>query len=195
MNSERRDFIDDLIGQWKRERPDVDASLMAVPGRIRRISRLVERRLVDTWSRFGLARGGFDVLAALRRAGPPHRLSPTELYSSLLLSSGAMTNRIDRLAEAGLVVREPDPEDRRGVLVCLTPKGKALVDEAVVAVVDTYRDLFSPLTPEEWEILASLLRKVLGHLWTQAAPPPEGVGEELEVAGEAGERSLGQDLG
>ncbi len=178
MTMERRDFIDHLIDQWERERPDLDARLMAVPSRIRRISRLIDRRLEETWSRFGLGRGGFDVLAALRRAGPPHRLSPTDLYSSLLLSSGAMTNRIDRLEEAGLVVREPDPEDRRGVLVCLTSKGKEVVDEAVVAVIDTYRELFAPLTPEEWEILASLLRKVMGHLWGRPVPPPESGIEE-----------------
>jgi DNA-binding MarR family transcriptional regulator len=175
---ERRDFVDHLIAQWERERPDLEARLMAVPGRIRRIARLIDRRLEETWGRFGLGQGGFDVLAALRRAGPPHRLSPTELYRALLLSSGAMTNRIDRLEEAGLVVREPDPEDRRGVLVGLTPKGKEVVDQAVVAVVDAYRELFAPLTPEEWEILASLLRKVLGHLWRRPVPPPEGGVEE-----------------
>jgi DNA-binding MarR family transcriptional regulator len=175
-----RDFVDHVIDQWRRERPDLDAHLMALPSRIRRASQIIDRRLEETWSRSGLGRGGFDVLAALRRAGPPYRLSPTELYSSLMISSGAMTNRIDRLEEAGLVIRQPDPGDRRGIFVGLTAEGLRLVDEVVGTVLDAYRELFAALTEEECGDLGSLLRKLLLAMGSEATPPmpsdAEGVG-------------------
>lgn len=171
IDIQTRDFIDELVAQWQRERPDIDSHLMAVAGRIRRIAGLVERNLEDVFAPFGLVLGRFEVLAALRRAGDPYCLSPTDLYNSLLTSSGAMTNRIDRLEEAGLVVRRPDPEDRRGILVCLTPKGKELADQAVMVAVDTYKTGFAPLTYEESQVLTALLRKLLIHSWDRAKMP------------------------
>jgi DNA-binding MarR family transcriptional regulator len=163
--------MDELIAQWRRERPDIDSHLMVVAGRIRRIAGLVERNLEEAFAPLGLALGGFEVLAALRRAGPPYRLTPTDLYSSLLKSSGAITNRIDRLEEAGLVQRHPDPEDRRGILVRLTPKGKDLVDRAVVAAIETYNADFAPLSAEESKVLATLLKKLTVQDWDRSDVP------------------------
>lgn len=177
-----KDHVDRIIEQWKRVRPGLDIEIMAIPGRIRRISRLVERSLEETFSRFGLGRGGFDVLAALRRSGPPYQLSPTDLYSSLLVSSGAMTNRIDRLEEAGLVERHADPDDRRGILVGLTPAGQKRIDVALDAVLKSYVELFHPLSAREQRTLADLLRKVMLHLREreEPLPPPE---DEQEAVG------------
>jgi DNA-binding MarR family transcriptional regulator len=154
-----RDHVDALLEQWSNERPDLDASPIAVIARISRLARLCERRTEERFAAFGLGQGGFSVLAALRRAGRPYRLSPTDLYNSLLVSSGAMTNRIDRLEEREFVVRTPDPNDRRGVLVELTPKGKKVIDAAMSAHVEVEADLLKAFTPTEREQLASLLRK------------------------------------
>ena len=156
-----RDYVDIILEQWSRERPDLDASPMGVIGRISRISRVLERKIEQVWASYGLSRGGFDVLAALRRAGPPYRLSPTELYNSLLISSGAMTNRVDRLEERRLVSRIPDPTDRRGVLVALTPKGKQLIDKATAAHLENEQVLLKPLSEREREQIAVVLRKLL----------------------------------
>lgn len=139
----------------------MDVSPIDVIGRISRLSRLLEKSIEETFASFGLGRGGFDVLAALRRAGEPYRLSPTELYNSLLISSGAMTNRIDRLEEIGLVERTPDPDDRRGVSVGLTPAGKELIDVAVEQHYANERRLLRGLSADEREILSQLLRKLL----------------------------------
>lgn len=156
-----RDYVDIILEQWSRERPDLDASPMGVIGRISRVSRVLEREIEQVWASYGLSRGGFDVLAALRRSGPPYRLSPTELYNSLLISSGAMTNRVDRLEERKLVSRIPDPMDRRGVLVALTPKGKQLIDKVTAAHLENEQVLLQPLTQREREQIAALLRKLL----------------------------------
>jgi DNA-binding MarR family transcriptional regulator len=155
------DQIDRLLAQWLRERPDLDATPMGVIGRISRLARHLERRLKPVFERYDLDGGLFDVLATLRRAGAPHRLSPTELFNSVMLSSGAMTSRIDRLERAGLVVRTPDPDDRRGVLVQLTPQGRELVDRAVESHVANESRLIEALTSEERAELARLLRKLL----------------------------------
>jgi DNA-binding MarR family transcriptional regulator len=155
------DHLDEILNQWQRERPDLDASPMGVIGRLSRLTRHLERSIDETFQRHGLGVGGFDVLAALRRSGEPYRLSPTELYSSLLISSGAMTNRIDRLEELGLVERAPAPHDRRGVFVALTPKGKKTIDAAVTDHVVKEHALLSALDPKEQKQLADLLRKLL----------------------------------
>jgi DNA-binding MarR family transcriptional regulator len=155
------DAIDRIADQWARERPELDVSPIDVIGRISRLSRLLEKSIEETFASFGLGRGGFDVLAALRRAGEPYRLSPTELYNSLLISSGAMTNRIDRLEEIGLVERTPDPDDRRGVSVGLTPEGKKLIDLAVEQHYANERRLLSGLSADERKTLSQLLRKLL----------------------------------
>jgi DNA-binding MarR family transcriptional regulator len=161
MNS---DYLDTILEQWAAERPDLDASPMGVIGRISRLSRVLEFSIEQVFASYNLTRGGFDVLAALRRSGPPYRLSPTELYNSLLISSGAMTNRVDRLEARKLVVRVPDPSDRRGVLVALTSKGKRLVDSVTEAHLENEQRLLVHLSPTERKQLAQLLRKLLINL-------------------------------
>jgi len=155
------DSVDVILQQWKRERPDLDASPMGIIGRISRLERKIDVKLGATFRKFGLERWSFDVLAALRRSGRPHRLTPTELFKSLMLTSGAMTHRIDCLEELGLVERQEDPADRRGTLVALTRKGKALIDRSVVAHVQTEAEMIKVLRLEERKLLASLLRKLL----------------------------------
>lgn len=158
------DYVDRILEQWGRERPDLDVSPMGVIGRLSRLTRHLERSIEETFQQHGLGVGGFDVLAALRRAGKPYRLSPTKLYNSLLISSGAMTNRIDRLEQQGLVSRAPDPHDRRSILVALTPKGKRTIDSAVTEHIDKEHGLLSPLSNSQREDLAKLLRKLLVSL-------------------------------
>jgi DNA-binding MarR family transcriptional regulator len=158
------DYLDTILEQWAAERPDLDASPMGVIGRISRLSRVLEFSIEQVFASYNLTRGGFDVLAALRRSGPPYRLSPTELYNSLLISSGAMTNRVDRLEARKLVVRVPDPSDRRGVLVALTSKGKRLVDSVTEAHLENEQRLLIHLSPTERKQLAQLLRKLLINL-------------------------------
>ena len=158
------DRVDDILAQWQRERPDLDSSPMGIIGRISRLERHFDRELQATFTRFGLQRGEFDVLASLRRAGPPYQLTPTALYSTLMLSSGAMTNRLDRLEQAGLVQRANDPRDRRGILVGLTAQGQALIDDAVAAHVLNEQRLLTQLTQSERQALAALLRRLLRSL-------------------------------
>lgn len=155
------DRIDRLLAQWKRERPDLDTRAMGLVGRIQRAAATLRPRLDATHAQSGLQFESFDVLASLRRSGPPYQLTPTQLYREMMLTSGAMTNRIDRLEEAGLVARKPDPDDRRGTLVRLTTKGKALIDSAVVKHVANEERLLSALTAREQQQLNELLRKLL----------------------------------
>lgn len=156
-----RDHVEHIIEQWERERPDVDVSPMAVIARISRVSRLLEREVTEVYARAGLNQAQFGVLAALRRAGHPFCLSPTSLYNSLLISSGAMTNRLERLQAAGLVERIADPDDGRSMLVALTPKGKRLIDRVVVRHYENERRLLGALSPKERELLSTVLRKLL----------------------------------
>jgi DNA-binding MarR family transcriptional regulator len=138
---------------------------MAVLGRLSEASLLISRdRLNPVFARFGLQGGEFDVLATLRRSGKPYALTPTKLYEATMVSSGAMTNRLDRLEKAGLITREPHPEDRRGVIVRLTEKGRELIDEALVAHVGNEHKVLSGLTPEEQDLLAGLLEKLIRSL-------------------------------
>src|SRR5688572_11351667 len=122
-----RDRIDELVAQWQRERPDLDVEVMAVVGRLLAVGALAGRRLDTFAAGHGLDRGQGDVLLTLRRAGKPYRLSPSELTSSLLVTSGTMTNRLGRLETLGLIERHPNPADGRGLDVQLTPKGVRLV--------------------------------------------------------------------
>jgi DNA-binding MarR family transcriptional regulator len=156
------DHVDQILAEWARERPDLDLSAMAVIARISRASAILERRIEAVLSRYGINESGFGVLAALRRSGPPYRLTPTELYNSLLISSGAMTNRLDRLAAAGLVERIPDLDDRRSVAVGLTDRGLRVVDQALTAHTENELRLLSELTEHEKRALAKTLRKLLG---------------------------------
>jgi DNA-binding MarR family transcriptional regulator len=155
------DEIDRLVAEWHRVRPDLDVSASHTLTRITRLALLQAASFAPVFARYGLSWGEHLVLAALRRAGPPFHMTPTTLFSSLLLSSGAMTNRLDRLEEMGLVRRLPDPDDRRGRLVELTAKGRRLVDRAVIDHVADEERLIAPLNRAERQRLAALLRKLL----------------------------------
>jgi DNA-binding MarR family transcriptional regulator len=161
MAATTKDHVDRILQQWRRERPDLDTSPMSVIARISRLSRLLERRIADTLKAHGLDEARFGVLAALRRAGPPYCLSPTALYNSLLISSGAMTNRLERLTAEGLVRRVPDPTDRRSSLVQLTPRGLDVIERAVAAHTANEHAMLAALTRSERRQLADLLRKLL----------------------------------
>jgi len=153
------------IEQWKRERPDLDVSPMGVLGRLNEASSLIARdRLAPLFAQFGLQAGEFDVLATLRRSGSPYALTPTALYEATMVTSGAMTNRLDRLEKAGLILRGPHPNDRRGIVVQLTEKGLALIDETVTAHVANEHEILAGLTAAERETLSHLLEKLIGSV-------------------------------
>lgn len=156
-----KDTIDVLVGQWRRLRPELDPSAMSVEGRILRLAGLLERRLGTLLAPWGVDPGQFDVLATLRRCGGRRGLCPTDLVGAAMLSSGAMTNRLDRLETAGLVRRTPDPEDRRGIRVCLTPKGRRLVDAVIASRFAAADETIACLTPKEARATAAALRKLL----------------------------------
>ena len=150
------------VEQWNRERPDLDVSPMAVLGRLNEAASLIARdRLAPLFARFGLQSGEFDVLATLRRSGAPYALTPTALYEATMVTSGAMTNRLDRLENAGLIARGPHPNDRRGIVVQLTEKGLTLIDEAVTAHVANEHQVLSGLAQAERETLSELLEKLI----------------------------------
>lgn len=164
----KRDHVDHILEQWARERPDLDLAPMSVIARMSRLSRILERRIAEVLAGYGLNESQFGVLTALRRAGPPFCLSPTALYNSLLISSGAMTNRLERLTAMGLVRRIPDPRDRRSVLVALTTKGVKLIDEVIEAHLRNEERLLASLSPSERRTLAGLLRKLLAEFEDEA---------------------------
>ena len=150
------------IEQWQRERPDLELRPMAAIGRLSEASQIVSReRLAPLFARFGLQPGEFDVLATLRRSGEPFALTPTALYEATMVTSGAMTARLDRLEKAGFISRAPHPEDRRGVLVRLTAAGRDLIDRAVTAHVENERGILAGLTVKEQDTLIALLDKVI----------------------------------
>jgi DNA-binding MarR family transcriptional regulator len=155
------DHVDHLLDQWARERPDLDTSVLKVAARIVRLSRYLDRHATERLTSSGLHEGEMNVLAALRRAGEPHVLTPTELYRSLLVSSGAMTNRLDRLETAGLLARTPDPDDRRKVQVGLTAAGREVIDATMDAHVAGLAALFDHLTATDADAVADQLRRLL----------------------------------
>jgi DNA-binding MarR family transcriptional regulator len=152
------DGVDLILEQWRRERPDLDPSPIGVVGRISRLARELEQRLEPVYREQGLEPGWYDVLATLRRIGPPYQLRPTEFSNTLMLTSSGTTKRLDRLEQAGLITRAPDPEDRRGTLITLTDAGYELVDTAAEAHLENERRLLSALTAAERRELADLLR-------------------------------------
>ncbi|KVK84398.1 MarR family transcriptional regulator [Burkholderia ubonensis] len=153
------------VAQWRDERPDLDASSMLVMGRLQEAALAIGRdRLNPLFARYGMQPGEFDVLATLRRGGAPFALTPTALYDALMMSSGGMTARIDRLQKAGWVERRPNPADGRGTLVALTEAGRMLIDEAVVAHVENQRAILDALSASEQAQLARLLGKLLAGL-------------------------------
>nr|WBO78033.1 MarR family transcriptional regulator [Streptomyces sp. SBE_14.2] len=157
----RKDAVDAIIEQWAAVRPDLDTAAMEVFGRINRISRAVGDRQEKAYGRFGISRGEFDVLATLRRSGEPYTLSPRQLSATLMLTTGGMTGRLDKLERAGLLRRSPDPHDRRGLQVSLTDEGLRLVDEAVGAGLAVQTEALSALNGEQVGHLADLLRELL----------------------------------
>lgn len=157
----QEDAIDRIVQQWNRERPQLDVSVTHVLQRISRISLLQSASFAAVFDRYDITFGEFEVLAALLRSGPPYQMSPTRLVDAVVLSSGAMTNRIDRVEALGLVERRPDPSDRRGTLVALTREGRQTVDAAVVAHLANEERLLGALSQAERETLAHLLRKLL----------------------------------
>jgi|SRR5580704_7270737 DNA-binding MarR family transcriptional regulator len=169
------DHIDLILAQWRRERPDLDVAPMGLIGRILRAAQLADGILSDGLTQYGLQRGWFDLLAALRRAGRPYELNPTQLMRATMLSSGGMTKRLDRLVEADLLERKPDPNDRRGTLVRLTRRGKAVIDQAVATHVANEERVLGLLTRAERRALDDLLRTLVSGLERSGDPSAEGV--------------------
>jgi len=152
------DEVDRLVAAWRRERPDLDVEPLAVLSRVSRLARHLALARRAAFAEHGLEEFEFDVLAALRRAGPPYELSPGRLLTETLVGSGTMTHRLDRLEQRGLVRRRPDPEDRRGVRVRLTARGRSRVDAAFADLLDRERTLLASLDPHQQAALAALLR-------------------------------------
>lgn len=155
------DEVDRLIAAWRAERPDLDTEPLHVLSRVLRLARHLDRARRATFTAHGIESGEFDVLTALRRAGPPYRLSPGRLLHATLVTSGTMTNRIDRLEAAGLVHRGPDPHDKRGVLVHLTDPGRERIDAAFADLLERERLLLAGLSNDDRATLAGLLRTLL----------------------------------
>jgi DNA-binding MarR family transcriptional regulator len=165
--SEVRDAVDLILTQWSRERPDLDCSPMGIVGRISQLQREVNLAQRATFARHGLDVPSFDVLAALRRAGPPYQLTPTALMRTALVTSGAITQRLDRLEERGWITRTRSDADGRAVVVTLTPAGRRALDTALPDHLATEGKLLHGLSDEDREQLAGLLRKflvALGHV-------------------------------
>jgi len=160
------DDVDQIVAAWRRERPDLDVSPLHVLSRISRLARRLDLDRVQAFARHQLEGWEFDVLSALRRAGAPYQLSPGQLVRQTLVTSGTMTNRVDRLAQRGLVERSPDPSDRRGVIVRLTPEGQRTVDAAMADLLDRERQLLAELPAAERDDLAGLLRRLLSPFET-----------------------------
>jgi DNA-binding MarR family transcriptional regulator len=181
------DTVDRILANWHRERPDLDVAPMALYGRLARLADVLAREFEPVYAQFGLGGGKFDVLATLRRSGAPYRQTPTALSRSLLLSSGGMTHRLDHLESAGLIVRLPDPADRRGSLVQLTDLGREAIDRALEAhVVNLHRVFDTAVPPEDRELLAGLLRALLVSLepGEAAIPRAQGDGRSVEATAE-----------
>ena len=168
--SQPNDPVATILQQWRRERPDLDVTPMGPVGRLRRSAVQVQKRLDTVFARHQLASWEFDLLATLRRSGEPYRLAPTVLFSSLMLTSGAMTRQLQQLEKRGLIQRQINPADARSVLVQLSAEGLALIDSAVGEHVDNLHRLTSTLDATELAQLDSLLGKWMAGL--------EGKGEK-----------------
>ncbi|WP_165404237.1 MarR family winged helix-turn-helix transcriptional regulator [Rhizobium leguminosarum] len=163
------DHVDRLRRQWAVELPDLDTEPMAILGRAFRLSNLVRPSIEATFAHFGLDRGEFDVIATLRRSGPPYLMTPTEMYSALMISSGGLTHRLDRLEKAGLIRREKSPRDGRSVLVALSEAGAALAEKAFRTDMANESSFLRALDGKEREALAALLRKLIGGIENEQA--------------------------
>lgn len=162
MASKGHDEVDEVVAAWRRERPDLAVDPMEVWSRIHRLSEVLAQHRKRSFAGQGLENWEFDVLAALRKAGEPYQLSPGQLLRETHVTSGTMTNRIDRLRKRGLVTREPHPSDGRGAVIALTGQGRELVDSALTALLELEGELLAGWSAEESEALASALRRLLG---------------------------------
>ncbi len=165
------DEVDGLVSAWQRERSDLDVSPMQVLSRVTRLARHLDLARRQAFAAHGLETWEFDVLSALRRAGEPYELSPGRLLRETMVTSGTMTNRVDRLLAKGLVERLPDPADRRGVLVRLTATGRQRVDAALEGLLQHERVLLADLTAADRTALADLLRTVVARFDTPTPSP------------------------
>lgn len=163
------DHVDRLRRQWARELPDLDTEPMAILGRAFRLGNMIRPSIEATFAGFGLDRGEFDVIGTLRRSGPPYRLTPTEMYALLMISSGGLTHRLDRLEKAGLIRRERSPRDGRSVEVALTETGAALAETAFRTDMASEAAFLQPLDAQEREMLARLLRKLISGIEKQVS--------------------------
>jgi len=164
------DEVDDIVARWRAERPDLDVTPLQVLSRVSRLARHLDRARRAAFAAHSLEAWEFDVLSALRRDGSPYQLSPGALVRTTLVTSGTMTNRIDRLAARGLVRRHPDPQDKRGVLVELTAAGQRSVDAAMADLLDRERGLLAALPDSQQRDLAGLLRVLLAPFDAQGPP-------------------------
>jgi DNA-binding MarR family transcriptional regulator len=155
------DEVDRIVLAWQRERPDLDVAPLEVLSRVSRLARHLDRARSAAFAEHDLESWEFDVLAALRRAGSPYELSPGQLVTQTLVTSGTMTNRVDRLTARGLVQRLPDPRDRRGVIVRLTPDGRSTVDDAFAGLLAREQELLAELDAADSARLAELLRRLV----------------------------------
>lgn len=155
------DAVGKIVEQWKRERPDLDVSPMGVLGRLQRSSKILTALLTDEISKLGLEFWEFDMLSTLRRAGAPFILSPTQMFSTLMITSGTLTHRLKRLEQRGLISRKVNEEDSRSMLVCLTESGKNLIDEAIEAHLANEKRIISNIPQEKLHQLDELLAVLL----------------------------------
>lgn len=165
------DAVDAILKQWQRERPDLDASPMGPIGRLTRCAALLEQQLQPGFAEFDLSLWEFDMLATLRRAGSPYRLSPTELFSTLMVTSGTMTHRLKRLETRGLIARIANAQDARSMLVQLTPQGLAMIDRAVETHVENERRILSALSADTLVQLDAHLSTLLRTLEAKPGDP------------------------
>ena len=156
-----RDTVDLNIDQWQKELPDLDRGVEGVVSRIQKLARYLDKAYGEIAHVFGLTLGELEVLTSLRLCGTPHQLSPTALSERLMISSGAMTNRLDKLERAGFIERAPDPNDRRGVIVRLTDEGEKRFREAISIQIEKEKKLINVLNGEQREQLQSLLRLLM----------------------------------
>ena len=158
------DHVSTVVGQWGAERPELDVSPLLVIGRIHRIAARLTPELVEVYARHGLGEGDFDVLATLRRQGPPYALTPGQLGERTMVTSGAVTKRVDRLAEKGLVQRRRSPSDGRSRTVVLTARGRRVIDAAMDEHVANEARLLAGLDPDERSALGDLLARLATSL-------------------------------
>lgn len=163
-----QDYVDHALAQWARERPDLDASVLGILNRVLRLATHIRKRDEQLLKAHGLQPWAYDVLSVLRRQGPPYALTPTKLREATLLTSGGMTNRLDRLEAEGWIERSPDPADRRGVRVRLSAQGRRMVDRMLELRLESAAALLEPLRAADRRMLARLLRELLLPLSVRA---------------------------